>query len=76
MDRAMRKRVFGACADSEGPDQTAQTQSDHGLRCPLTESFGTAESINGKQMPGLDFAHPWDKSEYMHVAHVRRHLFA
>ena len=26
-------------------------------------------------MPGLDFAHAWDESEYMHYAHARTHSF-
>ena len=39
MSRAQRKCVFGACVDSKGPDQTAQ--SDQGRRCPLPESLDT-----------------------------------
>ena len=36
-------------ADSEGPDQTVQ--SDQGLCCRLTKSFNTIECFNGEQMP-------------------------
>ena len=38
-----------AYADSEWPDQTAQ--SDQGLHCPLTELLDTTEYMNGQQMP-------------------------
>ena len=39
MSNDTRKCYFEASADSEGPDQTAQAQSDQGLRCPPTESL-------------------------------------
>ena len=41
--------AFGACADSEGPEQ--------GLHSPLPESLDTIECINDEQIPGWDFAH-------------------
>ena len=44
MSRAKRKCVFGACADSEGPDQSNQSPC-----CPLLESLDTIErSMEGK----------------------------
>ena len=54
----------------------ASAQADQGLRCPLTESLGTLESINEEQMPGRDIAHAWDDSESVHFAHAQRHIYA
>ena len=45
-------------------------------RCPLIESLDITDFINGKQLPGWDFAHAWDESESVHFAHARRHNFA
>ena len=51
-------------------------QSDQDISCPLAEPLNTIECVNREQMPGLDFAHAWNKSEYVHFAHSRKHLFA
>ena len=65
MGRTMRKLVF------EHRSATASAQSDQDLHCPLTKSLDTIECINRKQMLGLDFAHAWDESEYVHFVQVR-----
>ena len=62
------------CGQRRPRSACAYAQSDQGLRCPLTESLDTIESINGEQMPRRDFAR--DASESVHFAHARRHLFA
>ena len=36
----------------------------------LTESLDTKKCINGKQMPGWDFAHTWDNSESVDITHA------
>ena len=57
------KRVFGhmrtACASS---------QSDQGLRCPLTELLDNIKCMNAE--------HAWDESESVHFEHARRYIFA
>ena len=45
------EKVFLGHADSEGPDQTVQMQSDQSRHCPLTESLDTTECRNGEQWP-------------------------
>ena len=64
----------GICRQWRPRSACASAQSDQGLHCPLTESLDTIKCINGKQMPGWDFAHEWDESESVHFVHVRRHL--
>ena len=65
MSRDKRKYAFGACADSEDPDQ--------GLRCSLPESLDTIECINGEQRPGWDLAHAQENVS-AHFAHARKHF--
>ena len=48
LGHAMQKRVFGYRSISI-PEET---QSDQGLRCPLTKSLDTIECINREQRPG------------------------
>ena len=67
----MRKRVFGHM-ERRLRTVYASAQSGQGSHFPLTESLDTTE----EQMPGCDFVHVRDKSESVHFAHVRRHLFA
>ena len=67
---------FGICGQQRPRSACASAQSDQDLRCPLAESLDAIELINGERMPGWDFAHAWDESEYVHFAHARRHLFA
>ena len=42
----MQTYAFGTYADNKGPDQSASTQSNQGLYCPLTESLDTIWYIN------------------------------
>ena len=71
----MRKRVFGHMRTAKAQISLSSAQSDHGLRCLLTELLNTTECINGEQMPGLDFVHARDESESVHLEHARRHLW-
>ena len=64
----------GICGQRRPRSACSSAQSDQGLRCLLTESSGTIECIDGEQMPGWDIAHARDESEYVHFAHVRRHI--
>ena len=48
--------------------------SDQELRCPLTYSLDTITCINGKQMPGWNFAHAWDESESAFCACSKTHF--
>ena len=66
----------GICGQQRPRSACAYAQSDQGLCCPLTESLDKIKCINGDQMPGCDFAHTSDKSESVHFAHARRHIFA
>ena len=50
----------GICGQRKPRSDCASTQSDLGLRCPLTESLDTLECINGEQRSGCDFAHARD----------------
>ena len=52
-----------------------RTRSDQGLHCPLIESLGTTEGINGEQRPGWYFAHAQNDLN-ARFAHVRRHFCA
>ena len=52
------ENAFGACTDSEGPDQTSQ--SDQGLCCQLPEPLDTIECSNVEQTPRWDRAHAQD----------------
>ena len=49
--RILKKGTFGACANSEGPDQCVTAQSDQGLRCQANNKLGTLESIAEQEMP-------------------------
>ena len=63
------------CGQRRPRSDCANAQTDHGLRCPLTEVADTIECINGEQMPGHDFAHARVESESVHFVCIRRRLF-
>ena len=70
MNHAMRKRDLGYALTAK-----ADVQSDPGIYCLLTESFGIKECMNGEQRPRIYFMHVQDDLT-VHFAHVRRHFFA
>ena len=66
---ALCETCFWVYADGKGPDQPAHPLS-------ANRTLDTIECINGGQMLGWDFAHAQYKSDNVHFAHVRRHIFA
>ena len=46
-----RKYTFESCADNEGPDQTADAQSDQGICWPQTESLNMIECFSEEKCP-------------------------
>ena len=72
-NRAMRKRVFGACNDSAGPDQTARMRSLISAFAVQKQKNST-ECFNGEQMPRRDFTHEQDDVN-PHILRMREGTF-
>ena len=60
----------GICEQRRPRSACASSQSDQGLRCPLTESLDNIKCMNAEQIPL--YAH----AESVHSEHARRYIFA